>query len=373
LDFERDIFMQSRKVDTWFLGIVITLVAVGFLVFISASLGLLAREGAQFSAVVFNQFFFGLVLGSIGLIVASKLHYKILKKYSFFIFLASLIITALVFLPGLGFEYGGAKRWLSLGSLSFQPAEFLKLGFVIYLAAWFSVAADKVRAFKYGPLPLFVMVAVVGILLLQQPDMGTFVVIFATALALFVASGGRWKHIAVLVIIALLSLSALAVARPYVKERILTFLNPTADVQGAGYQIEQSLIAIGSGEVWGRGFGQSVQKFNFLPEPTSDSIFAVAGEEFGFIGAFFIVMLFVLFALRGFFIARRAPDQFGRLLVLGIVILIIGQAFVNIGSVLGVFPLTGLPLPFVSHGGTALLSNLIAVGIVLNISKYRKN
>ena len=173
-----------------------------------------------------------------------------------------------------------------------------------------------------------------------------------------------------LVLTATLGLATLAYIKPYIQERILTFLNPFSDVQGAGWQISQAFIAIGSGGFWGRGFGHGVQKFTYLPEPISDSIFAVAAEEFGFVGAFIIILLFVLFTLRGFYIAKKAPDYFSRLAVVGIVILITGQAFLNIGSMLGIFPLTGLPLPFISHGGTAMLFTFIGSGIILNISRY---
>ena len=189
---------------------------------------------------------------------------------------------------------------------------------------------------------------------------------------MFLASGANWKHIWGVLGVALAGLATLAFTRPYVMDRILTFFQPAVDPQGTGYQIQQSLIAIGSGEFFGRGFGQSVQKFSFLPEPISDSIFSVFAEEFGFAGGALLITLFLLFALRGFIIAKNAPDAFSRLTVLGIVILITGQAFVNIGSMLNVFPLTGLPLPFVSHGGTALIVSCAAAGIVLTISRYSK-
>jgi cell division protein FtsW len=193
-----------------------------------------------------------------------------------------------------------------------------------------------------------------------------------SGMAIFLVAGGRWKYILVVIATAILAIGALALVRPYVMQRITTFLNPSDNAQGSGYQIQQSLIAIGSGGLFGRGFGQSIQKFNFLPEPIGDSIFAVEAEEFGFIGAVILILLYVLSSIRGLKIASRVHDQFGRLLVVGIVIMIVAQAFVNIGAMLGVLPLSGITLPFVSHGGTSLFITLLEVGIILSISKSQK-
>lgn len=362
---------MAHTVDKLFLGIVLTLAVAGFFVFLSASLGLLAREEARFSGVIFTQSV-SLAAGLMALYFFSKIHYRFLKRFSLLFFIASLIATALVFVPGLGFEHGGALRWIFVGDFSFQPSEFLKLGFVLYFAAWLAAVKTRVQSLSYGFIPLFVVVGIVGVLLLKQPDTGTFMVIFGAALGMFIASGAYWKHVLYVGVLASSGLAALAYFRPYVMERFLTFLNPAVDPQGAGYQIQQSLIAIGSGEIFGRGFGQSIQKFNFLPEPVGDSVFAVFAEEFGLVGSILLVSLFVVFAFRGLMLAKRAPDYFSRLTVIGIVILVTGQAFLNIGSMLGVFPLTGLPLPFISHGGTALIFSFIGVGVVLNISRYCK-
>lgn len=362
-----------HKVDIWFLSLVLLLSFGGFLIFLSASFGLLARDGgAKMSSIVFNQFFLGLLLGLCALFIFSKINYKILKKYAFYIFLASIGVTALVFFPPWGLSLKGASRWLDFGAFTVQPSEFLKLGFVLYLAVWFSGVREKVKTFGYGLLPFLLLSGIVAFILLKQPDTGTFAVTFAAALGIFFASGARFRDIIALGALAVAGLAILAYHRAYVLERIVTFFNPTRDVQGAGWQIIQSFIAIGSGGLFGRGFGQSVQKFTYLPEPISDSIFAVAAEEFGFIGAMGIIVLFVLFAVRGFHIAKRVPDYFSGLLVVGIVILIVGQAFLNIGSMLGIFPLAGVPLPFISHGGTALLFTFIGSGIILNISRYIK-
>jgi len=363
---------MKRRSDRLFLGIVIFLVFLGFLVFTSASLGLLAKGNVSFSSVAFKQLFFGIFLGSIALIVVSNIHYRFWKKYSFYIFSFSVISSLLVFIPGVGIEHGGANRWIDLGFVSMQPAEFLKLGFVIYFAAILSSVKSKIGSFKYGVLPAASIIALVSIVLLSQPDTGTLLVIGSTAFVMFLAAGGRWKHVGIATLFSIAGLAVLAALRPYIKERMLTFLDPARDALGAGYQIQQSLIAIGSGELTGRGFGQSIQKFSFLPEPIGDSIFAVAAEEFGFIGGAVIISTFLFLAFRGIYIAQKSPDTFSGLLVLGIVILIISQSFVNIASMLGVMPLTGLPLLFISKGGTALFVTLLSVGIILNVSKYKR-
>ena len=362
--------MRLQTIDKPFLWIVVILMLAGLFIFSSAVLGLLARDAEQVANIAFNQLLFGIVFGVGVLLTTLNIPYKTWRRYSLYIFCISLILTAAVFLPNLGLNHGGATRWLVLGPFSFQPSELLKFGFVVYLAAWLSAAKDNASTFRYGTMPLIIMLVLVGGLLLKQPDTGTFSVIFVTGLGMLIASGGKWRHAIGLVLIAVIGLLALASFKPYVKDRIDTFLNPADDPQGASYQIQQSLIAVGSGEFFGRGFGQSVQKFRYLPEPVGDSIFAVAAEEFGFAGSVFIVLLFLFFAIRGFSIAEHAPDQFSRLLVVGIVILITAQSYTNIAAMLGVFPLTGLPLIFISHGGTAMLASLAEVGVILNISRY---
>ena len=246
------------------------------------------------------------------------------------------------------------------------------MGFIIYLAAWMSREKEKSATFQRGFIPFIILSGITAILLLAQPDTDTLAISLFAGLAIFLTGGGKWKHILIVGLIGILGLVMIVFTRPYVMSRIKTFINPSANSQGSGYQIQQSLIAIGSGGFTGRGFGQSIQKFNFLPEPIGDSIFAVASEEFGFVGASLLIFFFIFFAFRGLKIAANTPDAFGRLLSIGIVILIVSQAFVNIAAMVGVLPLSGITLPFVSHGGTALFMTLAEVGIVLNISKHRK-
>jgi cell division protein FtsW len=332
----------------------------------------LARDEIKFSSVAFNQLFYGLFLGSIACLFFARIDYHLWKKYAFIFFVGSLILTLLVFAPVIGMEHGGAKRWIDLGFITFQPAEFLKIAFIMYFAAWLSRLKGKIGTFKWGLAPFLVFLGILGALLLAQPDTDTFAVIAFAALSMYVAAGAKWRHMLAIVVCGGLILGTLYFTRPYIRQRIDVMIHPSLNSQTSGYQLKQSLIAVGSGQAWGRGFGQSIQKFRYLPEPIGDSVFAVAAEEFGFLGASLITLLFVVFGLEGLKISSRASDDFGRLLSLGIVILIVSQAFVNIGGMVGVLPLTGIPLPFVSHGGTALLVTLVEAGIVMNISRSAK-
>ena len=362
----------KSKIDKPFLLVTVILIVAGFFIFSSASLGLLAKESSNYSSVAFSQTVLGLFLGTIAMIIASKLDYKIWKKSAFYILILAVLLNILVLFPSIGWEHGGARRWIDIGPISFQPSEFLKLAFIVYFAAWAAGIKDKMRTFKWGLMPLLILMGLCGGLLLLQPDTDTFLVIAVTGMAMFIAAGGQWKQVLILMLSGLIILGFLVSTRPYLRDRFHTFLNPQLDSLGGSYQIQQSLIAIGSGGLFGAGFGQSIQKFTYLPEPVGDSIFAVAGEEFGFVGSVLLLAIFVLFATRGLKIASRTPDAFGRLTIVGIVIMIISQAFVNIGAMLGVIPLSGITLPFVSHGGTSLFISLFEVGIILSISKSQK-
>jgi cell division protein FtsW len=364
---------MKKKVDIVFLISFILLLVVGLTVFVSAALGILANNQAKFTSVMFNQIFFGLIGGLILCFVASIVNYRYLRKYSLWIFLLSVVVAAIVFIPGVGVTRNGATRWIEIFGISFQPLELLKIGFIIYFAAWISGIKDKIKTLKFGLLPFFVLIGIVGALLLSQPDTDSFLIITAVGLVMYLIGGGKWRHVFFVVFLGLVGLATLVFYRPYLLDRIKTFVNPGENALTSGYQIQQSLIAVGSGEVFGRGLGQSVQKFKFLPESIGDAIFPIAAEEFGFVGAVVIIFLFLFFAARGLRIARQAPDVFGGLLVSGIVILITIQSFINIAAMIGVIPLSGSPLIFFSQGGTALMFALIEVGIVLNVSRYRKS
>jgi len=364
--------MKNARVDRFFLLSVVLLVVAGYFIFSSASLGLLAQEGPRFSNVAFSQTFYGLFLGTIFCIITSRIHYRFWRKFSLFIFIGAIAATLLVFVPKVGLEFGGAHRWIGIASFTFQPSELLKIGYIIYLAAWISGLKKSASFLKSGIIPFVVLTGITGVILLAQPDTDTFFVICVSGLAMLIASGCSWKHIFLIILISIIGFGVIIYERPYLRSRIETFLNPTQDSLGSSYQIQQSLIAVGSGQLLGRGFGQSIQKFNFLPEPIGDSIFAVMAEEFGFVGGVVLIFMYLFFGFRGLKIVARAPDSFGGLLVLGIVILILAQSFVNMAAMLGVLPLSGIPLLFVSHGGSAMLITLAEVGIILNVSRYQK-
>mgnify|MGYP001576969912 CR=1 FL=1 len=364
--------MKEKKVDKFFLVIVIILVTLGIAMFVSASLGVLAKNPTPFYNVLFSQIVLGLGLGLVGMYFTLKINYKFWRKYSFYIFLFSILLTAAVFVPHLGWSHGGAQRWIKLGIISFQPVEFLKFGFIIYFAAWLSWAKNKVQDFRFGILPLLVMLSIIALILFKQPDTKSFILISITGFSMLFISGVKIRYLLSLMAVALLALGILVFFKPYLQDRVKTFLDPSSDPRGSSYQIQQSLIAFGSGGIFGRGFGQSVQKFSYLPEPQGDSIFSVVGEELGFVGAVSVIILYLLFLLRGIKIANNSPDLFSGLLVSGIVILIVLQSFMHIASNIGVFPLTGVPLVFMSHGGTSLMIYLIATGIVLQISKFKR-
>jgi cell division protein FtsW len=364
--------LKGKPVDSFFLGIILTLLIVGIVAFISASLGVWAKNETKFFGIIFNQLVLGLGGGLAAMFIMSRIHYSWLKKYSLHILIATIIAMLLVFVPHLGFAHGGARRWVAFGPVSFQPAELLKIGCIIYFGAWLSWAKARVADFRFGILPLMILLALAAALLFVQPDTKSFILILVAGTTMLFVSGVPIKYLLIVGSIGVVVLGTLVFFTPYLQSRVKTFLDPAHDQNGASYQIKQSLIAIGGGGVFGRGLGQSVQKFSYLPEPQGDSIFSVIGEEFGFVGGVVVLLLYLMFAFRGFRIAARAADQFGRLITIGTVILITFQSFLNIASITGVFPLTGVPLVFMSQGGTSLLFSLAAVGIVLNISRYQK-
>ncbi|MDE2399768.1 MAG: putative lipid II flippase FtsW [Patescibacteria group bacterium] len=364
----------GKRIDKFFLVVLFILISLGMVMFVSASLGLLVKSPKIFYSVLFNQIFLGLGLGLIGMYFTFKLNYKFWRQYSLYILIATVFLTLAVFIPHVGTNQGtGAVRWIRLGFFSFQPVEFLKFGFIIYFAAWLSWAKTRVQDFKFSMLPLVILLGLIAVILFKQPDTKSFILISITGLSMLFISGVPVKYILGVGAGAVVVLALLVYSTPYLQARVKTFIDPSNDPRGSAFQIQQSLIALGGGGIFGRGLGQSIQKFSYLPEPQGDSIFAVLGEELGFVGVFATITLYILFALRGFRIANHSPDLFSRLLVSGIVILITMQSFMHIASVTGVFPLTGVPLPFMSHGGTSLMIYLTAMGVVLQISKLQQH
>lgn len=364
--------MKFISGDRIFLILVFGISLAGFAIFASAELGLLARESSSISRDIMLQGGLGLGLGFVMLFFARMVPLSRLKRWVPYIYGLTIIFTAAVFIPGIGLHANGATRWINLGFTTVQPAEFLKIGFVLMLAWWLSSHAQQLSNIKKGLVPFVALLSIPIILLLLQPNTSMMLLILSTGMVMYFAAGAPWRDFGILIGGAVLALGIVILLRPYVLERVKTFIHPSAHSLSSGYQIQQSLIAVGSGGLFGRGLGQSVEKFNYLPEPQGDSIFAVFAEETGFIGSVILIAFFIALAARGIVIAGHSYDLFGGCIALGFSFIIILQAFINISAMLGIIPLTGLPLPFLSHGGTALVAILIMCGFILNVGAHKR-
>ncbi|WP_227767103.1 stage V sporulation protein E [Zhaonella formicivorans] len=307
-------------------------------------------------------------LGTVAMFTAMKVDYLRLKKIVNPIFVSCVILLVLVLLVGDARK--GSSRWLGVGSLSFQPSETIKLGMVMFLSRLLSTKQEKIKSFSQGVLPVLVLLGIVCGLILAQPDLGTAVAIAGTTYFLLMAAGAKFSHLSLLAVVGMVLVALAIYLAPYRMERFTAFLNPWADPTDSGFQTIQSLLALGSGGLFGVGLGASRQKLFYLPEKHTDFIFAIIGEELGFIGGALILLLFLLFVWRGFKVAITSPDSFSSLLAAGITTMIALQAIINIGVVTGSLPVTGITLPFISYGGSSLIFTMAAVGLLLNISRY---
>lgn len=362
---------KENKADRILLYLTFALLVFGLIMVASAGIGY-SRSRFGDAYFFFKRQLVGVSIGLAVLYLTQKINYNFWKKISIPFFAVSVIFLALVFVPGIGSRIYGANRWIQLGVISFQPSEMLKLSLIIYLAAWLDGRGERARDFFEGLLPFAIIMAAIGFLLIKQPDMGTLGVTVLIAMTIYFINGAKISHMLLLALGGFLSFYALMKTESYRTDRFLVFLHPELDPRGVGYQINQALLAIGSGGILGVGLGHSMQKFNYLPEPVGDSIFAIIGEELGLIGAAFLIVLFVGLSLRGLRVARNAPDIFSKLAAVGIVAWIFFQAFINIAAITGLIPLTGVPLPFVSYGGTSIIFLMAGIGILLNISKQTK-
>ncbi|MBI2013707.1 MAG: cell division protein FtsW [Candidatus Colwellbacteria bacterium] len=347
---------------------VFLLIALGFLFLASASsdLGKVRFDNAYY--YIWRQIIYGASVGLVGFFLALKIPYKNLKPYTFYLLIASVGLVALTFTP-LGIVLGGARRWLQFGPFVFQPAEILKFTFIMYLAAWLSSERkNRSKSFYNGFLPFIVLSGTIGGLLLLQRSTSAVLITMLSALCVYFISGAKWRYILAVFGLGALVLPLVIYFTPYRLERVLTFLDPAQDTSGASYQIDRAKVTIGSGGFLGVGYGNSVTK-QYLPERIGDSIFAIIAEEFGFVGASSLILLYSVLVLRGLMVAKNIGEPFGRLLLAGISIIIGLQAFTHIGAISGVIPLTGVPLPFISYGGTALAVFMIAAGLMLNVTK----
>ncbi len=358
--------MKKQKVDIFLLGTIIALLVVGFLALATASIPLSLKVTGKATYYLFHQILFGLLPGLLLGFIAFKLPLDKVRNFSIVLFIFSIISMLLVFVPGLSIKELGATRWLNLGFTSVQPSEFLKISLILYLA---TILDDKKNRQKFF---VFIIVLLLSCsILVAQKDTGTLFVVFVIAMAMFFCSKTPVKQTILMVCTAIVGFSLLIVFSPYRMERIFSFLNPNTDILGSGYHINQSLITIGSGGLLGSGLGLGTQKLGFIPQSMSDSIFAVIAEEVGFVGASLLIILFLVFFFKVMNMAKNTENQYSKLIAIGIGCWIIIQTFVNIAAMTGIFPLTGIPLPFISYGGTHLVAELIACGLLLNISKQQ--
>ncbi|MEK7160061.1 MAG: putative lipid II flippase FtsW [Patescibacteria group bacterium] len=355
-----------KKIDFFLLFSTIFLTFFGLFMLYDASSFVAFRDFADKYYFVKEQIFW-IFLGFLALILFSKFDYHKFYNLAIPILIVAISLLVLVFVPGLGVELLGARRWIDIGFTTLQPSEFVKLALAIYLAAWFS-SKEKGRLFAF-----LLLLSVVLMLVMFEPDMGTAVIILLEAITIYFLSGARVLYFAALLpVIALLSFLFIKI-EPYRADRLATFLNFNQDISSSSYHVRQILIALGSGGLMGVGFGNSLQKYAYLPENTTDSIFAIIAEELGFLGTSFIIFVYIFIIWRGFYIAINAKDTFGKLLAGGITTFLAGQVLINLSSQTVLLPLTGVPLPFISYGGSALIISLSAIGILLNIGKQGKN
>lgn len=365
----------KSKPDYFLLGTVLFLIALGIIVLASVSASLSQENFNNTYYFLNHQLLFGLLLGLILGFLAFKIRLDLLKKWTPVLVLINLIMLVMVFLPKIGAEAGGASRWLTIGSFSLQPSEFLKITFILYLAAWLSSRTEKdllqktKKLFNQTFIVFLAIMSLIGFLLISQPDISTLGIIAAVAVIMyFISDTSIWQTF-LTILIGMTVLFTLIKLAPYRLNRIAVFFNSGFEPMGIGFQIKQALITIGSGGLVGLGLGMSRLQLSFLPESISDSIFAIMAKELGFIGSFILIALFLVFLWRGFRIGKLSKDKFSQLTAIGISSWIVIQAFINIGSMIEILPLTGIPLPFIGYGGSALVTELIGVGILLNISK----
>jgi cell division protein FtsW len=353
------------------IGLTLIIIAGLVLLFSASAVASYIRSGS--SLYFLKHQVFGLILGIPCFYFLARIDYHHFRRYALHFLFASLAVLILVFIPGLGADYGKARNWINIFGFSLQPAEFVKLFFLFYLAAWFDAKKDKLNDFYEGLGPLILVFGVIAGLMLMQPDLGTLSIIFAIMVICYFVAGLAKKYVITLVVVALIGILLLVNVKDNKMERIDCYRNPEKNSGAECYQLNQSLIAIGSGGIFGRGLGESRQKFMYLPEVWSDSVFAIVAEEIGFIFSVILLGLFFFLFYRGIMIAKRAPDLYGRILAVGIVSWIIVQTILNIGGAINLIPMTGVPLPFISSGGSSILALLAAMGVLANISKQTRN
>ena len=360
----------DKRPDHVFLALAGGLLLLGLVMLTSASGPVAYQKFNDTYWYIRHQALYGLLPGLALMWLVSRVDYRHWRRYANGFFVFTLLLLLLVFVPGLSSDWSASRSWIHIGGFSLQPSELVKLSLVMYLAALFERrVGEGVGEAAAGLVPFLVSLGVVSVLIMLQPDLGSLTVIAAAAAVVYFAAGASWKHLGALVLGATGFFFVAAKTVPYRYARLTTFLHPELDPLGVGYHINQAFLTIGSGGWFGLGLGHSRQKYLYLPEVIGDSLFAVTAEELGFILTLAIVVLFGWFFWRGLDIARRAPDDFGKLLAAGIVGWIFFQTLFNVGSMIGLLPMTGLPLPFMSYGGTSLMVLLAAVGLLVSVSR----
>ncbi|MBR5109438.1 MAG: putative lipid II flippase FtsW [Clostridia bacterium] len=360
---------RAKPVDKTLLTIMVMLLMLGLLTLFSATYYKAQDRGDALSEV--KKQFFGVAVGAAAMGVTMRIPYRFWEQRRVVVsgVILSALLLLLVVIPGIGKSINGSRRWLALGPLSFQPGEFAKYATVLFMAMTLTVRGKKIEKLYTGILPVLAVPGVMFLLILEQPNLSTAGTIIIVSVIMVMLAGAKWRHMLLLGTGGLAVGAYYAWSAEYRRERLLSFTNPFAKMSDEGYQLSQSLIAFGSGGLFGMGLGQGRQKYAYLPYPESDFIFAVVGEDFGLAGCLAVILLFVAFMAAGMRIAMHCEDRFGCLLAAGITCMISVQAFINMGVVVGILPTTGLPLPFFSAGGTSLSITMAAVGIVLNISR----
>lgn len=363
---------QKLRADVGiFLGTIITLIIIG-LIFIYSSSSVYALEKFGSSSYFVRKQLFGLLIGFIGFIVATLIPLSTIKKLSPLLFFSTLGMTALTLVPAFAQRIHGSSRWLNIFGFTFQPSEMLKMAFIVYLAHFLAKREYRTSSFVHSYLPFLVIIGITSIVLLKQPDFGMTVTLVTTAFILLFIAQFQNKHLLITLATLVPVTIGLILLKPYRLKRILTFLNPWSDPQGAGFQIIQSLIAIGSGSMWGVGIANSKQKFFYLPMQHTDFIFSIIAEETGFAGSILLISLYGTMLYFGLRIAWQMKDSFSTFVTLGFVIIINLQAVINLAVATGLVPTKGIGLPFVSYGNTALVCSLAMLGLIFNIIRENR-
>ena len=362
--------MKAHQPDYILISLILSIVAFGLIIIANPSI-VLSQEIFEESYYFLKHQGFSVLLGLIFFFIVQRINYKYWQRFAFPLLILSVILLSLVFIPGLGYGSGQAKRWIILGIFSFQPFELVRLTFILYLAALLGKKGrDERQIIKQSLIPFSVAAGVIALLVMAQPDFSALFILITIALIAYFLAGLNIFYLLGFAGLSSVGFLALIKMAVYRMNRLIVYFHPEMDPQGIGYQIDQALLAIGSGGLFGLGLGHSIQKWRYLPEPIGDSIFAIIAEELGLIGAGLLVVLFVLLAWRGLKIARGAPDKFGLLLAGSITGWFFIQVFINMASISNLIPLAGLPLPLISYGGSAMVVSLISLGILVNISKY---